>query len=389
MEGNMVKKSSDYKIALLSSSDSQNKRSWSGIPYQMGLSLEKHMGEVHHLGPVISKVEGAGRYLDRFTSSIFGKKYGYHHSVLLSKRYAQIFKKKLQNEDFDFILAPAASCEIAFLKTDIPIVYCTDATFQLAENYYHGYFTDMLDISSKEGNLLEQKAIDTATILTYPSGWAAESAINDYNAPEDKVYVIPFGANIEGIPPLHVVQDKRKSVNCNLLFLGVDWERKGGPIAFETLLELEKLGINANLTVCGVVPPEEFNHPRMRVIPFLDKNDPQQRLKLNQLIMSSDFLIFPSRSECLGIVVAEANAFGVPAITTNTGGIPWVVEDGFNGVLHSLEDRGREYAETIARIFNNDEIYYEMVKSSRQVYEEKMNWDNWGKELKKIVDKSL
>jgi hypothetical protein len=66
----------NYKIAFLSSSDSQNKRSWSGSLYQMAKSMGKYVGEVHHLGPVISKFEGAGRYFDRYSSSILGKRYG-------------------------------------------------------------------------------------------------------------------------------------------------------------------------------------------------------------------------------------------------------------------------------------------------------------------------
>jgi surfactin synthase thioesterase subunit len=39
--------------------------------------------------------------------------------------------------------------------------------------------------------------------------------------------------------------------------MGVSWERKGGAIAFETLLELEKMGIQAELIVSGCTFPDD------------------------------------------------------------------------------------------------------------------------------------
>jgi hypothetical protein len=68
----------------------------------------------------------------------------------------------------------------------------------------------------------------------------------------------------------------------------MDWERKGGPIAFETLLGLEELGIQAELTVCGSVPPLSCRHGRMKVIPSLDKNDEWQRKELERLYMDAE-----------------------------------------------------------------------------------------------------
>ena len=50
-----------------------------------------------------------------------------------------------------------------------------------------------------------------------------------------------------------------KSGRCHLLFLEVDWVRKGGDIAFETLLKLEELDMQAELLVCGCAPSE--THP--------------------------------------------------------------------------------------------------------------------------------
>src|SRR5205085_12222674 len=141
---------------------------------------------------------------------------------------------------------------------------------------------------------------------------------------------------------------RKKSEQCRLLFLAVGWARKGGDIAFETLLKLEELGIQAELIVCGCTPPKGTAHKRMRVIPFLDKNDERQRKELEQLLMAADFLLVPTRSDAYGLAYCEASAFGLPVITTRTGGVPEVVRDGENGFLLPYEARGAAYAEVIA-----------------------------------------
>jgi len=46
--------------------------------------------------------------------------------------------------------------------------------------------------------------------------------------------IMPFGANFETLPPREIVEERKKSDRCKLLFVGTDWQRKGGDIAFET-----------------------------------------------------------------------------------------------------------------------------------------------------------
>ena len=178
---------------------------------------------------------------------------------------------------------------------------------------------------------------------------------------------------------------ERRSECCRLLFLGVDWDRKGGDIAFETLLKLEKLDIEAELIVCGCTPPEGVIHERLKVIPFLDKNDERQRKKFGQLLLSVDFLLVPTRAEAYGLVFCEASAFGLPVIATNTGGVSEIVKEGENGYLLPYAARGEAYAEVIAGLYRDEERYAELVRTSRASFEERLNWDAWGIAVKHIL----
>jgi glycosyltransferase involved in cell wall biosynthesis len=298
--------------------------------------------------------------------------------------YGKVFAKKLDGKDYDLIVAPASSSKIAFLKTDIPIIYISDTTFANMIDYYTS-FSRLLDISKKQGHLIEKLAIEKSKFIIFPSEWAAYSAKNDYGVKENKIFVVPFGANIDEVPPRELIMNKKKNNVCKLLFLGVDWERKGGEIAFNTLLRLNEMGLESELTVCGCVPPKKFNHPKMKVIPFINKNDKKQYQTFQQILLNSDFLLLPTRAECYGIVFCEASAYGLPVVTTNTGGVSGAVKEGVNGFLLSVDADSDEYTMKIMELFSNDEKYISLVKSSRDLFEIKLNWDAWALEFKKII----
>src|SRR5207248_2243957 len=97
-----------------------------------------------------------------------------------------------------------------------------------------------------------------------------------------------------------------------------------------------------------------------------------------KLLMLTDFLLVPTRADCAPIVFGEADAFGLPVITTNTGGVSEIVRDGENGFLLPYGTRGVDYAEVIARIYSDDERYAELVQASRAAFEDRLNWDAWG-----------
>lgn len=78
------------------------------------------------------------------------------------------------------------------------------------------------------------------------------------------------------------------------------------------------------------------------------------------------------------MVLAEANAFGLPVITTQTGGIPSIVREGENGFMLPLSARGSDYAKVIAEVYQDEQRYIELVISSRVAFEQRLNWDAWG-----------
>ena len=369
------------KIAFLTSNDSRDKKSYSGTHYYMGQALIRNGFDVTFIGPLKPWEEIIGRIINRLSLLLFRKKFRFADTPYFSKRYAAMALKKMKGIDFDFVYAPAASKEIAFLKTTVPIIYTSDCTWKLLHNYY-SKFSNILSVSIRKSDVIEKLAIQNANLFPYPSQWAADSAIHDYGADRKKISVIPWGANMDEIPSSKIAANRKRSDECRLFFVGVHWQRKGGEIALQTLLELERMGVNAHLTICGSVPPQPVFHPRVTVIPFLSKKIREQKQQLEKLYEQSDFLLVPTRAECYGIVFAEASSYGLPSISTDTGGVSAVVKEGVNGFLLPIEARGSEYAELIQRIYNDEQLYSSLVKSSRKHYDDEINYDTWAQRLK-------
>jgi glycosyltransferase involved in cell wall biosynthesis len=363
--------------------------SWSGTICFMAKALEKYGADITYLGPIEYPLEELrGKIVHRSTQRLFKKNVMYHHGLRIAKYCSKVATERLAHQSFDVIFAPTGEAEIAFLETDIPIVLLGDATYGALCDYYP-MFSNLTKRSRAELDQVESLALQKASLAIYDSQWAADSAINYYHAAPNKVHAIASGANFVQYPPPEIVQHRKKTGRCRLLFIGANWERKGGAIAFETLLKLEEMGIEAELLVCGSNPPPEFVHERMKILPFLNKANEVERKQFEDLFLTSDFLILPTRSECYGNVLCEANAYGLPAIATNTGGVPSIVREGENGFLLPLEARGEDYARVIARAYQDEQAYEALIKSSRAAFDERLNWDAWGQSMMKHIRQML
>lgn len=378
---------SDLSIAFLTSNDPNNRNSWSGASFQMMKSLREQFTSVQPLGPIRLNL-----YLYLLTKfvNLANKLFSHHRydisrSKVLSKYYAPIFKKKIEVGNFDLIFAPASAMEIAFLDTDLPICYFSDTSVSQIKDYY-GTFSNLSTSSEIETELIQYRALQNSKIVIHSSKWATDHVIAHYDVKEERSFTVAWGANIDIAPNIKCIESKlTKKTTCNLLLLGVDWERKGGAIAFETLLELNKMGIDARLTVCGCTPPINSNHEKMHVIPFLDKNKKEQYELFLELMSNTHFLILPTRAECSAFVYAEASAYGIPSITTNTGGVASMVENDVNGFMLSLDAGALEYSNLIKTLFEDVEKYRKLVYSSRAKYDNELNWNIWGEKVKEII----
>lgn len=362
------------RIGYITVDDPRDRRTWSGINYFLLSALEAQGAQVVPLGPLHPQpVLFLCQALNQVALRVLGKRFNYRSSFVLARAYARLLRKRMSETSFDVLLAPAGLATTALLHTRVPIIYFNDRA-EAGALGYHEVLSDLLAFSLRNTLALERKALQNASLVVYASHWAAEAAVKACPDAAAKVKVVPMGANLLERPAPPGPRDFPPA-RLKLLFLGVHWENKGGPIAYEALLELKRRGIAAQLVVCGCTPPPGSDDPDLVREGFLNKNVPADLARLVDHLRTADVLLLPTRFEAYGIVFCEAAAYGIPVVATRTGGIPTAVQEGVTGHLIGLNEGGAAYADRIEALVKEPARWQAMRLAARKRYEEVLNWD--------------
>ena len=228
----------------------------------------------------------------------------------------------------------------------------------------------------------ERRAFQKCIRVITHSIWSKEVLVKDYGLPPDMVEIFPNPSAL----PLQVVPNdfspKPLEKPVKLLLVGRDYRRKGIDIAIEIVEQLNRSGISAHLTVCGV--SGESRQYVDFVGPF-KKSEPKQLQMYIALYKQAHILLHPARFDPSPIVTAEAAAFGIPTITNNTGGMATSVKHGVSGIVLPKGSPPESYVQAITDLINDPERYYALCRSTRKRYEEELNWEVAGKKLVAIL----
>ena len=293
--------------------------------------------------------------------------------------------RELRRSHADFIVAVAITPLCAQLVDKAKTVFISDATQAAMMNYYPNH-SSMTAWMKRSAARLETASIQGATVCTFPSNWAAQSAIANHGGDPDKVSVVHWGANL--IAQSYVPPEERPTDVWRILFVGVDWKGKGGDIALEAIRQVRARGINAHLDIVGSAPSDP--PPRIDGVTFhgfLNKNDPGDRARLEDLFRRAHISFLPTQFEALGIVFAEAASFAVPSVTYDTGGISGMVVHEQTGILLPEGAPAGDFAEALFALISDRQRYLSMANAALARSREVLNWNAWALRLKEILMK--
>jgi len=364
---------------------------WSGISAMTIQGLRRAGAEVSSAGYVLPLVR-------KLTSSAFWHYYAKYRQLhyipdrhmVLAKVFSWYgnYKVKTQLKKADAVVTTSTSAT-AFLATEKPIFVIHDATWaQVLELYPYFAASKQVPRVVSDGFEMEKRTFTRSNVtLILASAWAAERAILDYHLDRERVHVLPLGANFEEDPPRHEVEraiQDRKGDHCNLLFVGREFDRKGGHIAVDAAAALRDLGIPTTLHVVGCSP---VGLPAFVSIHGLLRKDRKAEVKqLTNLYSRCDFFILPTQAEAQGIVFNEAAAYGLPVVATNVGGVSSVVKNGGWGLLLPSDAPGQHYASWIAELFRDRVRYLSTALSAREDYEARLSRSVHSGRLLAIID---
>ncbi|MFB2879948.1 glycosyltransferase family 4 protein [Floridanema aerugineum] len=350
--------------------------------------LENQSIPISYIGPLKQNHKLVDRAKSKLYKLVLNKFYHCWSVPSITKDYALQVSQKLSNSNARLVLCPENAQPVAYLECKQPIVIWTDAP-QTALIDWYSVFSNLCGETKRHIYEMEKAAFERSKVVIFLSDWAAESAIKIYGIEPRKVRVIPWGANIEcdrnSETINHIVQAKDR-VPCKLLFIGVEWLRKGGDIALKVAEELNQRGLKTELFVVGCHPINDRPLPKfVKVLGFIDKSTMEGKEQINKLFRESHFFIMPSKADCSPHVLCEANSFGLPCLTSNVGGIPSMISDDLNGKTFLLKARISEYCDYINNLMNNYGEYQDLARSSFNEYQNRFNWEVVGKQAKELI----
>jgi glycosyltransferase involved in cell wall biosynthesis len=371
------------RVAYVTTYDAHDVHAWSGLGNAIAECLIRAGFELEFVGlrePARLRMRAA-----QLAYRAAGTRLLRDREPLVIRGYAAQAERRLRSVDHDIVFSPG-DVAIGLLATSRPIVFWADATFAGMVDYYES-FTGLSRRTLRHGHALAQNALDRCRLALFSSEWAANSALEHYRVDPGKVHVVPFGAIMTDPPSRDEVVaaiDGRDRGPCDLLFVGVDWNRKGGEVAVAAAEAMNRAGRRTELHVVGCVPPRRLPD-FVQVHGFISKRDPAGRQRLAALYARAHFVMGPSDAEAFGLAFAEACCYGVPVVATDTGGVATVVRDGVNGHLLPPGASGDAYARIALRIMKDPNEYRRLALGARREYETRLNWDAAGARVRQMI----
>lgn len=310
----------------------------------------------------------------------------------------KLIQKALCQDEFDAIFC-VGSIDAAAISEDcgIPVYYYTDGTMAIMKGYYSEFSNwDSQTLKDAEDAelLAAANAQKTGGGILAASQWAADSFIHDYGVKRNSVHVVRIGANHMKVFKLsdvnRIISERIQNIRNTLriLFVGVDWERKGGPDFLELCRMLKRNGIHYHADIVGCTPkiPNELKTD-VEVHGFLSKANPAQKKILDALYQHAHFFILPTHAECVGVVFCESSAYALPSLSYRTGGLGAVIENGTNGFLFPLNNpvNMSDWVNFILMLQASPEKYRQLCLSSFDFANHELTWNSVGNKIVKII----
>jgi glycosyltransferase involved in cell wall biosynthesis len=251
----------------------------------------------------------------------------------------------------------------------------TDHT-HLANLYYPSF--DKSKLYSARWIGLEGSIYRNAALNFTMSSHVSRSLVEHYGCESKKIECVSIGSNVAS-PNEHELSDARYA-SRRILFVGIDWERKGGPLLVEAFRRVLALMPDARLTIVGCSPTVDV--PNCEVV---------GRLPLDELgahYRRAAVFCMPTQNEPFGVVFLEAFEHRLPVIATKIGAVPEVVQEGVSGYMVETQDVDA-LADRLYRLLASPELCKQFGEAGHAHMRARYTWQSTGRRIANAIRRSL
>ena len=243
-----------------------------------------------------------------------------------------------------------------------------------------------LDGYNKERVDCEKLVMSASNIVTTSSIFEEFMISENYTIDKNKIKKITPGIDKEiFVPELNI---ERENI---FLSIGRIQEQKGQMETINFLDNFRKVESNFKCYFVGG-PSGKSGEEYLQILKDTVKNlsleshveflDNLPQIKIKELLNKSKLLIHTSKFETFGLVAAEANAMGVPVLTTNNGSLLEIIEDNLNGYCSEslIDARVNKFLQDMLNDNKKfDEIMLKCIEKSK-----KYNWISTATEIENL-----
>jgi glycosyltransferase involved in cell wall biosynthesis len=286
-----------------------------------------------------------------------------HQNPLAFNMRTQEAGKKLISlkEKFDLIFQDSAMFMPGF-NIKAPFVSYHDSNVLLSAR--GGPYSQGAHYSGKKLiRTIEQEKLvyKKASLIFSMSEWLKNSLIADFGISEEKIITVYAGTNLK------IVDFKKFYDGKTILFVGKNFERKGGKTLLEAFMLVKKEIKDARLFIVG--PKINIDTQGVTVLgPVYNKD------VLAKYFREASLFVLPSVYEPFGIVFAEAFVYKNPCIGTTVCAMPEIIEEGKGGFLIPPNDY-KKLANRIIELLKDEALSIKMGAYGFKKIKDTLNWD--------------
>jgi alpha-maltose-1-phosphate synthase len=240
------------------------------------------------------------------------------------------------------------------------------------------YFSkDLLPYAQRAFEFEKRTYQDMTKIFVMSEYWR-NSFITHFGVAAEKVVNVGFGVNID--VPAAPTKDANSK---NIVFIGIDFERKGGDALVKAFRQVKALNkhADAKLHIIGPrqLPATLANASDNDGIVFhghLSREIPEEKQRLEKVLAEGNLLVIPSLYEPFGNVALEAMLYRMPVIATNDWSFPDFVIPNKTGSLLNKKGDFNEIADHMIHFLESPQQRLDFGLNGYQLVTEKYTWKN-------------
>lgn len=285
------------------------------------------------------------------------------------KRAKQALARLLAGGRYAFTLQTQSVFDAS--QRGVPHFIYTDHT-HLTNLYYPGF--DRAALYSQEWIDMERTIYHNARMNFTMSSHVKRSITEHYGCDPTRIELVRIGSNV-AIPDERDLPAERYR-NKEILFVGIDWERKGGPLLVRAFEQVLKKVPDAKLTIIGCSPALDL--PNCTVLGRLPLSEVAAHYK------TASLFCMPTQIEPFGIVFLEAFAHRLPVVSTNIGALPDMVQSGVSGYLVEPHDSDA-LTEHLIALLTSPAMCEQFGTAGFSRMQESYTWDATGAQMARTI----